>query len=205
MAVPVNLAPRLYGNDATSTPNLRPRPPPLQPPKDVRLHYINVTPTAAPPSFPYPEPVHIWLSRDVSHEDWDSFVADLLDHSAETTVDDGEVHPGKKVDFTRQHVSHEDNTKRMHVVLAIWNEKFFQPRRLTVVASNGGVVRPARKRSASDKGRVWKLGLDGGKFGFQSGRGLFGFGFIGASKPDGRPKSDGRKDPYYDGKPRGSI
>lgn len=180
-------------NDTTSvTPQLTLRSPPPsvrpQPGSPITSHYINVVPHAAPTSFPYPEPSQLWLSRDVRKEDWASFVANLLavpDPAAppDDNLDHKDKLPGPPKDATPSDPPPPANRdpdvlQRMHAVLAEWNEGFFKPRGLKIVAAGEGDTSTSETRkSPSDKG--WKFGPD--KFGFQVGNMLIGLDTASAS------------------------
>lgn len=177
--------PPSYNDTTSATPNLILRSPPFpRPGGAITLHYINIVPHAAPTSFPYPEPVHFWLSRDVRKEDWASFVANLLAVpdaavvAAERALPDLDRKIASKNDDSQTPlVSDFDIHQRMYGVLAEWNEGFFKPRGLKVVAG-GDASHGASHSSRTTKG--WKFGPD--KFGFQLGNVLFGIDASSSSK-----------------------
>jgi hypothetical protein len=38
------------------------------------IHSIHITSTTAPEDLPYPEPAHVFLSKDLTHQDWLTFL-----------------------------------------------------------------------------------------------------------------------------------
>ncbi|KZL87230.1 hypothetical protein CI238_10870 [Colletotrichum incanum] len=159
------------------------------PPSSEAAHYINVIPGAPPIAFPFPEPSNLWLSRDVSHEDWAAFTANLVGVAGTQTdvaapVDLKGQEPIRAGET--QTTDYETHLARMREVLKSWNVAFFEPRGLRVV--EGGTTENTKRaaspvstrgsRSGSNSGKKWNFGPE--KFGFQVGGALLG---IDVSKP----------------------
>ncbi|GKT57926.1 hypothetical protein ColTof4_09905 [Colletotrichum tofieldiae] len=183
-----------YAEATTPYPNPVTRVPFFPPPSSSEAHYINLVPGASPIAFPFPEPSNLWLSRDVSHEDWAAFTANLVgvagsQKAVAAPVDLKGQEPTRAGDT--QTMDYEIQLGRMREVLTSWNVAFFEPRGLRVL--EGGSTENAKRaaspvstegsRSGSNSGKKWNFGPD--KFGFQIGGALLG---IDVSKPSTEKK-----------------
>ena len=131
-------------------------------PKEILSHYINVVPYVSPQSFPYPEPSQIWVARDVRAEDWTTFVSALLYIEPKS-----DLKHEKKEDSSEE--AEYELLQKMYTTLAEWNEGFFRPRGLEMVAGGENPTMAEQRVAASQKlareGPVAKEGNFGFKFG----------------------------------------
>ncbi len=94
------------------------RPAPGSPPPEVAEYNLPLFSGGVSLRFPTPE--HLWMSRDVDHEDWSVFSEQLGLKSAAADS----ATPTGESDAARQ--------RRINYVVDEWNAEFFKPRGLVV-------------------------------------------------------------------------
>ncbi|MCJ1454959.1 hypothetical protein MMC28_005312 [Mycoblastus sanguinarius] len=91
-------------------------------------HNVTLNPETTRDDLNFPRPAETYLVRDVTVDDWSTFV-NYLFPAPNTQTSNGKVKPGKDV---KRHLSHEEDTperrQRIESIIAEWNENFFSPR-----------------------------------------------------------------------------
>ncbi|KAK1724965.1 hypothetical protein CaCOL14_010659 [Colletotrichum acutatum] len=138
------------------------RQPPFPRPDSIHIHHIIVGPGATALSLPFPDPVDVWQTRDISVQDWAAFASNIT-AALDTTVD---------VDDKKQlSNANECKEKRLMEIVEGWNGGFFEKRGLKVVL-NGQADAAASGAVSSTDGSRFSFGPT--KFGVQLGGGIFG-------------------------------
>ncbi|KAL0943263.1 uncharacterized protein CTRU02_201149 [Colletotrichum truncatum] len=143
------------------------RQPPFPRPDQIQTHYITIESGTASPSLPFPDPAELWLGRDISRQDWSTFVANL---TAALEADEQE---------NKQQSKGQGNGKgRVAEIVARWNSGFFEPRGLKIVLNDEG----ASAGSSGSGSSRFQFGPD--KFGVKIGSGIFGLDLSKKSNPE---------------------
>ena len=138
-------APPSY-QDAISVPT---RTAPSEVPKEIQVYTVALDPSQAAP---FPEPANVWVSGDLTKEDWVNFTSNIA-----VVL--------KSKEKQKQTESAEEQEGRLYELLNAWNAGFFEPRGLKVVPSS---VTGSCGDSAS------RFHFGGGKFGVSVGGALLG-------------------------------
>ena len=124
-------------------------------------HIITFTPETAREDIGFPHPAELYLNRDVTYEDW-ATLADFL-------IPPSEFPPPKKTEKAKNgrkektksssRIGDPNSRQRIEAVIAQWNEDFFGPRRIRVLADFGPMLPLPRSDSSSGLRRVSHEGL----------------------------------------------
>lgn len=110
---------------------------PFSPPSEILNYTLDCSLNPAP----FPSPENAWLARDINHQDWNSFLAQLSSDSKWST---------------------DENSQRAANVVAEWNDKFFGPRHcrvdITIMPQQGGNGGAAGAEETKFEGLGFKVG-----------------------------------------------
>jgi hypothetical protein len=86
--------------------------PQTSPPEETLAHIVDLS--AAVETAPFPSPEATWASRDITHQDWSTFLSQLAAH------------------LTASKLQEDTSSDRAKQLVAEWNAEFFVPRRCII-------------------------------------------------------------------------
>ncbi|MCJ1298131.1 hypothetical protein MMC08_000920 [Hypocenomyce scalaris] len=109
-------------------------------PGDVLQYHLITCPNMSPEDLSYPQPESPYRARDVTSQDWATFVNYLLAHNLGTRNKDGRRNRDEKTDVVQGDTP--EYRQKIEATVAEWNERFFGPRGIRIHAEFPELSKP---------------------------------------------------------------